>query len=122
MSLKLEKNTKFKVEYINNRQEWDDLTKSNKIIVCDFTAPWCGPCKMIGPKFVKLAQNYSDNLKVEFLKIDVDKNEEVAALCEIECMPTFQVWYNGKKLETWTGASSENLKLIQQKIESILKQ
>jgi thioredoxin len=122
MSLKLEKNTEFKVEYINNRQEWDDLTKSNKIIVCDFTANWCGPCKMIGPKFVKLAQNYSDNLKVEFLKIDVDKNEEVAALCEIECMPTFQVWYNGKKLETWTGASSENLKLIQQKIESILKQ
>ena len=122
MSLKLEKNTEFKVEYVNNKQEWDNLMKSDKIIVCDFTATWCGPCKMIGPKFVKLAQNYSDNLKVEFLKIDVDKNEEVAALCEIECMPTFQVWYNGNKIETWTGASSENLKLIQQKIESILKQ
>ena len=121
MSLKLEKNTEFKLEYINNRQEWDDLSKSNKIIVCDFTATWCGPCKMISPQFVKLAENYSDNLKVEFFKIDVDKNEEVSALCEIECMPTFQVWHNGNKIETWTGASSENLKLIQQTVETLLK-
>ena len=121
MSLKLEKNTKFEVAYINNRQEWDNLLKLNKIIVCDFTATWCGPCIQIGPEFVKLAENYSDNLKVEFFKIDVDKNEEVSTLCEIECMPTFQVWYNGNKVDTWEGGSSEILKLIQQTVESLLK-
>ena len=122
MSLNLEKNTIHHVEYVNNKQEWDNLIKSDKIIVCDFTATWCGPCKMIGPHFVKLAQNYINNNRVKFIKVDVDKNEEVSGICEISCMPTFQIWYNGNKIETWTGASSENLTLIQQKVEKLLKQ
>lgn len=121
MSLNSNENKQFQVEYINNREDWDKLINSDNIIICDFTATWCGPCKMIGPEFVKLAKNYSENNKVTFVKVDVDKNEEVSGICEIECMPTFQAWYGGNKIDTWTGASSTNLKLIQQTIEKILK-
>ena len=63
-------------------QKWTD-----KLIICYFTASWCGPCKMISPDITTLGEK-ADNLLV--LKIDVDDCEEVAAQCEIDCMPTFR--------------------------------
>ncbi|XP_035004476.1 thioredoxin [Hippoglossus stenolepis] len=78
----------------------------DKLVVVDFTATWCGPCKQISPVFVKMA---ADNPGVVFLKVDVDDAEEVSALCEIKCMPTFIFYRTGKKVDELSGANSEKL-------------
>ena len=59
----------------------------NRLVVVDFYATWCGPCKIIAPKLEALATEYKDEIIV--LKVDVDENEEVAAEYQIEAMPTF---------------------------------
>ena len=64
-----------------------DKRWTGKLIICYFTATWCGPCKMISPDVSTLGEK-SDSILV--LKIDVDDCEEVAAQCEIDCMPTFR--------------------------------
>ncbi len=64
---------------------------SNKIILCYFTAKWCGPCRMIS-KDVETIGNKSDLVQV--LKIDVDDCEEVSNQCNIDCMPTFKFHLN----------------------------
>ena len=71
-------------------QKW-----TNKLIICYFTASWCGPCRMISPDITTLGEK-TDNLLV--LKIDVDDCEEVASQCEIDCMPTFR-FHIGNNLE-----------------------
>ena len=64
-----------------------DKRWTDKLIICYFTATWCGPCKMISPDVSTLGEK-SDSILV--LKIDVDDCEEVAGQCEIDCMPTFR--------------------------------
>ena len=60
---------------------------SNKLIICYFTASWCGPCKMISPDIETLGKEATNVL---VLKIDVDECDEVASQCKIDCMPTFK--------------------------------
>ncbi|KAH9366721.1 hypothetical protein HPB48_008778 [Haemaphysalis longicornis] len=59
----------------------------DKLVVVDFYATWCGPCKMIEPFLKQQSEIYKD--QVVFLKVDVDENEEIASQYEISCMPTF---------------------------------
>ena len=59
----------------------------NKLIICYFTASWCGPCKMISPDIETLGKEATNVL---VLKIDVDDCDEVASQCKIDCMPTFK--------------------------------
>ncbi|KAL6035940.1 hypothetical protein STEG23_027762, partial [Scotinomys teguina] len=66
----------------------------DKLVVVDFSATWCGPCKMIKPFFHSLSEKYSS---VVFLEVDVDDCQDVAAECEVKCMPTFQFYKKGQK-------------------------
>mmetsp|Transcript_15552 Transcript_15552/g.44223 ORF Transcript_15552/g.44223 Transcript_15552/m.44223 type:complete len:107 (+) Transcript_15552:1103-1423(+) len=93
---------------IKSQAEWDAQMSSNpgKAIIVDFSATWCGPCRMIGPEFVKLSNEYEN---VVFLKVDVDQVESVAASCGISAMPTFQVFKDGNKVDELVGASKEKL-------------
>jgi len=79
----------------------------NKLVVIDFYATWCGPCKMIAPKLEEMAAQFSD---VIFLKVDVDDNEEVASVYEISCMPTFIFIKNSVKISEFSGANHEKIK------------
>ena len=63
-------------------------------VIIDFTATWCGPCQRIAPFFEELSTKYPS---VTFVKVDVDENQETAAACGINCMPTFQFYKNGAK-------------------------
>ncbi|KAM7366364.1 hypothetical protein PAMP_015811 [Pampus punctatissimus] len=87
----------------------------DKLVVVDFTANWCGPCKQIGPEFVKLSEK-SENSNVVFLKVDVDEAEDVSSFCQINCMPTFQFYKNGNKVYEFSGA---NLQTLIEKVESL---
>jgi len=78
-----------------------------KLVVVDFYADWCGPCKMIAPKVEALA---AETPNVLFCKVNVDNEEDVAAECGISAMPTFQFYKEGKKLHEFSGASEEKLK------------
>ena len=78
-------------------------------VVVDFTAQWCGPCRMIGPKFEEFSLTYTDLL---FVKVDVDDCDSVAAKAGISAMPTFQVYKAGQKVDEIVGASPEKLEAL----------
>ncbi|XP_017875381.1 thioredoxin-2 [Ceratina calcarata] len=84
----------------------------DKLVVIDFFATWCGPCKMIAPKMEGLSKEITD---VIFLKVDVDVCEDLAGEYEITSMPTFIFIKNGKVLETFSGANFDKLKSTIQK-------
>ncbi|KAI8509746.1 Thioredoxin domain-containing protein 2 [Branchiostoma belcheri] len=97
------------VRMIETKADFDALLAENKdkLIVVDFTASWCGPCRMIAPVFEKLAE---ENPDVIFVKVDVDANDETAGACGISAMPTFQCYKNGAKVEEMCGASEDKLR------------
>lgn len=78
-----------------------------KLVVIDFMATWCGPCKMIAPQIEKMAEEFQD---VVFLKVDVDDNEDIASSFQVTCMPTFILLKNKAKIEEFSGANHEKLK------------
>ncbi|KAL0605847.1 Thioredoxin [Plecturocebus cupreus] len=78
----------------------------DKLVVVDFSATWCGPCKMIKPFFHSLSEKYSN---VVFLEVDVDDCQDVASECEVKCMPTFQFFKKGQKVGEFSGANKEKL-------------
>ncbi|XP_046901843.1 thioredoxin-like [Hypomesus transpacificus] len=78
----------------------------DKLVVVDFTATWCGPCQTIAPFFKKLSEEHTT---VVFLKVDVDDAQDVAAFCDIKCMPTFHFYKNKKKVEEFSGSNQTKL-------------
>uniref|UniRef100_A0A3B3UXB1 Thioredoxin n=1 Tax=Poecilia latipinna TaxID=48699 RepID=A0A3B3UXB1_9TELE len=97
------------VKFVKTLEEFNDIlsTAGNKLVVVDFTATWCGPCRRIGPVF---------EVNVIFLKVDVDEASDVSQKCEIRSMPTFHFYKNGKKVDEFTGA---NEKLLMEKIKQL---
>merc|ERR1712046_388367 len=96
---------------LNTKAEWDKAMgdAGDKVVIVDFTATWCGPCQRIAPFFAELATKYPDCV---FVKVDVDENEEVAAMCSVSAMPTFHAMKNGEKVDELVGASNEKLEAL----------
>mmetsp|Transcript_69995 Transcript_69995/g.196160 ORF Transcript_69995/g.196160 Transcript_69995/m.196160 type:complete len:105 (-) Transcript_69995:369-683(-) len=96
------------MKYIKNMDEWKTLleTSKSKLVVVDFTASWCGPCKFIAPIFEKLAE---ENPEAEFVKVDVDDADDVAAAVGIQAMPTFHFYKGGVKVDEMMGADQATL-------------
>ncbi|MCX6674018.1 MAG: thioredoxin [Methanothrix sp.] len=76
-----------------------------KLKLMDFYADWCGPCKMQGPIFEDLAKNFSD--KVEFQKINVDKEGDLALEKGIMVVPTIILEKEGVEVQKWMGVTSK---------------
>ncbi|GMI55603.1 hypothetical protein TeGR_g11790 [Tetraparma gracilis] len=95
------------VQMVETKAEFDAIVAGDKLVVVDFTATWCGPCQMIGPKFAAMADEFPD---VQFVKVDVDENDETAAACGIEAMPTFHYYKGGQKVDELVGADINALK------------
>merc|ERR1719422_1086228 len=77
-----------------------------KLVVVDFTASWCGPCKRIAPFFEELSTKYS---RAVFLKVDVDECQETAAAQGVSAMPTFIFFRNKTKIDKIQGADNKAL-------------
>lgn len=88
------------------------LTKGPALV--DFWATWCPPCKAISPVFEQLAR---ENPSVQFLKVDVDAEPEIAESCGIQAMPTFHAYKDGKKVSQLVGADPTKLKGLLKAIE-----
>ncbi|KAK2636296.1 hypothetical protein Ddye_031088 [Dipteronia dyeriana] len=85
--------------------------ETDKLLVIDFTATWCGPCKSMEPVIKEFVVKYTE---VEFIKIDVDKFTEIAKQFGIDAMPTFILVKKGKEVDRLVGAKKDDL---QKKIE-----
>merc|ERR1711894_56030 len=79
----------------------------DKLVVIDFFATWCGPCKMISPVLEEMEAQMSN---VKFLKVDVDEAEDVAVHYQISAMPTFIFIKNGQRVADLMGANADKLK------------
>jgi len=83
--------------------------KANTLLIIDFYATWCGPCKVISPRFDQFAKQHAGSTAIIFAKCDVDKAKDVAAECGISAMPTFQFFKAGKKVDEVKGADVPQL-------------
>lgn len=82
-----------------------EVIKNTGIVVVDFYATWCGPCKILSPIIDKLSED--KNLSAKFVKVDVDQNQDLAGSYNIFSIPTIIFFKNGQVINQLTGVVSE---------------
>jgi thioredoxin 1 len=78
-----------------------EVLKNDKPVLIDFWAPWCGPCKAIGPVVEELAEKFKDSVKM--MKLNVDENQKTAVNYGVRSIPTLLLFKEGKVLDTLIG-------------------
>lgn len=97
-----DKNQVLKDPIILTDNNFNSTVSTNELLVVDFWAPWCGPCRMVGPIIEQLASEYAG--KVTFAKMNVDENQVIPNKFGIMGIPTIIVFYQGKVAETIVGS------------------
>ena len=98
-------------------QNFEDIVKNNKIVVVDFWAPWCGPCRMIAPIIEELAEEYKDK-GVAVGKINTDEQQELAMQFGIRSIPTVIFIKDGEAVDAMIGAAPKAM--YEEKINALL--
>ncbi|KAI9050421.1 hypothetical protein LZ554_005586 [Drepanopeziza brunnea f. sp. 'monogermtubi'] len=94
---------------IRSSAEFSKLLSSSTIVVADFYADWCGPCKAIAPTYESLAAKHSKPNRVTFTKVNVDNQQEIAQKYGVRAMPTFMIFKSGQVINTIRGADKNSL-------------
>lgn len=85
---------------------FDDTIASNALVLVDFWAEWCGPCKMLAPILDDVANEFAD--RVKFVKVDVDKNNQTPAKYGVRGIPSLMLFKNGDMVANKVGALTKS--------------
>ena len=117
---KIEEMLKRVIQPLNNKpielkdHNFSTEINKNKIVIVDFWAPWCGPCKMTSPIIEQLASEYAG--KVVFAKLNVDNNQRTAQKYSVQGIPTLLLFKDGQLIDRLVGAVPKSY--IESKIKS----
>ena len=84
----------------------NEVMKSDKTVIVDFYADWCGPCKMMSPVIDGIAEELGDSVKVG--KVNVDENIDLAQRFNVMSIPTIMIFKNGNLSKTFVGVTSKS--------------
>ena len=93
------------IKHVNDASFYADVLKSDKPVLVDYWAEWCGPCKSIAPILDEAAKTYGD--RVTIVKVNVDENQDIPAKYGIRGIPTLMLFKNGEAAATKVGALSK---------------
>ena len=98
------------VKLITTKEAWDqyleEARRDGKIVIANFSAAWCGPCKMIAPYYCELSEKYTSMM---FLVVDVDELTDFSTSWDIKATPTFFFLKDGQQLDKLVGANKPEL-------------
>ena len=85
---------------------FNSIINSSELVLIDFHANWCGPCKVLAPILKDVKQELADTIKI--IKIDVDKNQTLASEYQVLGVPTLMLFKNGKQVWRQSGVLQKN--------------
>ena len=89
------------VKHVNSKELEQLINSTEKTVFCDFWASWCGPCRMLAPVFEEISEKFGD--KAEFVKVDVDENEEAAMKYRVTSIPNVMAFKGGQPIDSNLG-------------------
>lgn len=94
-----------------------ELISSDKPVLIDFYAEWCGPCKAFAPVLDNLKHEMGDSVNI--VKIDVDKNQELSVKLQVSSIPTVMIYQNGEV--KWRKVGSQSLPVMKKELTKLIK-
>ena len=88
------------IKIVNNNNFAGEVKNSEKVVIVDFFATWCGPCKMLTPIFEELSNTME---AVDFVKVDIDQSLDIAREYNISSVPTMMIFKNGEVVDKIVG-------------------
>jgi thioredoxin 1 len=88
------------------KHNFNDIINTDQLVLVDFYADWCGPCKMLAPILKQVKHELKDSIKI--IKIDVDKNNVIASKYQVRGVPTMLLFKNGSQLWRQSGVLQKN--------------
>lgn len=103
------------IKYINEKEFKEEVLKENKLVVVDFFASWCGPCKMLSPILEELQK---ENEEIKVVKMDIDDNPNVVVEYGVQSIPTLKLFKGGEEVATKVGFLPKNslIELIEKEL------
>lgn len=88
-----------------NSDKWNEVLESERPVLVDFWAQWCGPCRIVAPVLEEISGEYQD--KIDFVKVNVDQNNELSSKYNVFSIPTIAIFNKGQIVARQVGANTK---------------